>query len=154
MNAHDWVDWSNWWIGALGLVLTLITLCFAKGARTAAREARTAVHRRNSADELTGLRGLANEFSTALRNGKDDIALHVASTFISECSALRERHREFLRQDGANLDTARELVADAMTKLQRGKTERPILLKNAQQVVMMVSGVSGVMDRKAEQEQR
>ena len=152
MYAHDWVDISNWWIGAAGLVLTVGALWQAAGAKAAAIEARKAVHRRNSVDDLARLRALVLEFSTALRNEQDDVALHLAETFISSCSVMRERHREFLKKDGAKLELTLDLVTSISLKLQQ-RVERQILIEDTKRVVRIISSVSGALDRRNEEVQ-
>lgn len=153
LNARDWFDWTNAGIGTAGLALTFVTLLFAKGAKKAATEARVAVYRGNSADDLERILTLAHDFSRALQNEQDEIALYVAESFTSACSSARERHRGFLGREGAKLELAVQLVTGASRKLQRGMPQED-LLADAQRVVLYVSSVSGVLDRQIEQEQQ
>jgi hypothetical protein len=155
MGPHDWFDWSNAGVGAAGLGLTLGAVWQAAGAKRAAQEARRAVYRRNSVEDITRIRDLALEFSSAIQTEHYELALHLAARFIAASSSARERHRGFLGADGGKLELAVDIMAAASQKTQmRPGMEQQDLVADAQRVIKIVSSVTGILDRGSQEEQQ
>jgi len=154
MYLRDWFDWSNAGVGVAALALTAGAIWQAAGAKTAAREARSAVFRRNAAEDLGRIRDMALDFASAVQTERGELALHIASGFISSCSAARERHRGFLGSDGGKLELAVEILASASQKMQmQPGIDREVSVADAQRVIKIVSGVTGILDRGLEEDQ-
>jgi hypothetical protein len=151
MLLRDWFDWTNSGVGAAGFLVTVGAIWQATGAKRAASEARQAIYRRNSAEDLGRVLDLALDFSSALQTARDELALHLAGRFISTCTAARERYRGFLGTEGGKLETAVDVIANAAERIQSG-VDRPALLADAQRTVRLVSTVTGALDRHVEGE--
>jgi hypothetical protein len=67
MILHDLFDWSNAGVGAAGLMLTLLAIRQATGAKKAAEEAREAIWQREASDSFSELGGLAGELIQLLQ---------------------------------------------------------------------------------------
>jgi hypothetical protein len=152
MILHDLFDWSNSGVGVTGLALTVGAVWQATGAKRAVREARSAVYRRNAAEDLRTIRDPSFDLLNAIQTERFELALHISGRFISACSDVRERHRTFLGGDGGKLELAVDLVATASERMQPG-ANRMDMVADAQRVVRLMSSVKGVLDRSVEEEQ-
>lgn len=154
MFQHDLFDWTNAGVGTAGLMLTLLAVRQATGAKTAAQGARQAVYRRNASDDVKRLERLASNLLTAIETERDDIASHQARDFISECLNVREHHRARLRTNGGKLDVAFVLVRAISREIQKSEANRINLIESAQRVLGDMSSLSGILSRNIEEEEQ
>lgn len=150
---HDWFDWTNSGVGLAGLALTVGAIWQATGAKKAAQDARNAVYRRNAADDVKRLERCAASLLTAIEAEDYGLAGHRARDFITDCLDIREHHRNRLGRNGGKLDLAFRLVRAISTEVLSGST-RSSLIENAQRVVGEMSGLSGILSRGIEEEER
>jgi len=103
LNARDWFDWTNAGIGTAGLALTFATLFFAKGAKTAATEAREAIWKREASDSFSELRALAEELVPLLQFERPNEAAVRARDLVARLPRDRARFERFLAADSDKL---------------------------------------------------
>ncbi|MDE3148813.1 MAG: hypothetical protein KGL37_05025 [Acidobacteriota bacterium] len=152
MVLHDWFDWTNASVGVAGLALTMGAIWQATGAKSAAREARQAVYRRNASDDVKRLERLASALLTAIETDQFELASHLAREFFMECSNVREHHRARLGRIGGKLEVAIELVRAISRELQAG-AEKNFLIDIAQKIAGDMSTLGGVLSRNLEAEE-
>jgi hypothetical protein len=151
MALHDWFDWTNSVIGAVGFTLTVGAIIQATGAKKAASQARRAVYRLNVLDDARRLEHLASSLLTAIETGQVGLALYHARDFLSECQYTREHHRARLGTEGGKLDEAFDLIRAISMVLQTGR-EPNILIDRAQVLLGAISSLAGVLRRETEAE--
>jgi len=148
---RDWFDWSNASVGLAGVILTVGAIWQATGAKSAARDARQAVYRRNASEDVKRLERLASDLLLAIETERDDFASYQARDFISECRNVREHHRALLGSDGGKLDAAFAHVREISRGIQEGKS-RSRLIESAQTVSADMSSLVGILTRAIEGE--
>ena len=152
MPVPLWFDWIAGGASIAGLGYAWWASHQATGAKDAAQEAREAVYRRNTAEDIGRIRDLALDYLSALQADQFGLALHIAGRFLSACSRAREQHRRFLGVEGVKLELSIELIETSFHRMQLG-VDRILLIADAQRVVRLVSSVKGVLDRESGGEQ-
>lgn len=155
MPIPDWFDWTAGGASIAGLTVAWWASHQATGAKEAAIQARQGVFRRNSAEDLGRIQDLALDFSSAIQTERYELALHIAGGFIASCSSARERHRGFLGADGGKLEMAVEIVSAVSRKMQTtAQIDYQDLVADSQRVLRIVSGVTGILNRIVEEDER
>lgn len=103
MIAHDSFEWTNAAIGSLGLLLTVVAIVQATGAKRAATEAREAVHHRNAADSFAEIVRLAEQFATWVECERRAEAVVQVREIILRMARNRGEFGRFLSFDGDTL---------------------------------------------------
>jgi flagellin-specific chaperone FliS len=137
MNAHDWFDISNWWIGAAGLLLTVATLFFAKGARKAAIEAREAIWKRGASEALSELERISKELILYLSAERYKEASVRLLDLMERMPLVRERFKGFLRGDFDKLKKVESSLQQLATKLRT-----PASLEDEESISAMIETAS------------
>jgi hypothetical protein len=148
---HDWFDWSNAGVGVIGLGLTLLAVRQATGAKRAAKSARQAVYRRNTAEDIGRISQLASSLLAALETKQDSLVLHIARDFIAVAKNASERHRERLGTESGKLERNYNRVT-AISQGIQFESRRADLIILAQKVVGDMSGLAGILSRDIEKE--
>ncbi len=117
LNARDWFDWTNAGIGTAGLALTFVTLFFAKGAKTAATEAREAIWKRGTSEALSELGKIAKELILYLSAERFKEASVRLLDLMERMPLVRERFKRFLQDDFDKLKEIEGILHQLATQL-------------------------------------
>jgi len=143
---RDWFDYTGFGIGAAGLAYAWWTSRRAIEAKIADRNAREEEHQRRAKDDMERLSRLANELLAALDGDHLFLALYVGREFISLCPGMLEQHREWLGPESGKLEVALGLVRKLLPKVQ-ATLIRDEPVEDARRVVVLVSGLAGILRR-------
>jgi arylsulfatase A-like enzyme len=103
MILHDWFDWSNAGVGTAGLMLTLLAVRQATGAKRAAEDARQAVYGRNAADAFAETVRLAEHCAEYLLLERPNEAAVRARDLVARIPRDRTRFERFIVADSDKL---------------------------------------------------
>ena len=155
MYAHDWVDISNWWIGAAGLVLTVGALWQAAGAKAAAIEARKAVYQRNAADALSEIVRHAEQLATWVESDRWAEAIVVAREIILRLARDRTEYAQFLGADAARLERI-QLSCSSLRRQCKLKSVDPdfrdVLMADTLAIIEELSAILGRIRARVDEE--
>jgi hypothetical protein len=114
---RDWFDYTNFVVGAVGLLMTGFALFAAKGAKKAAERAENAVQRHNAEADFNSLARMAKELHGYVEGGSIQEARLRTTDLRSELAGAVSRHKKFLQGRLAILEgkqLALKLVADGL----------------------------------------
>lgn len=148
MIAHDSFEWTNAAIGSLGLLLTVVAIVQATGAKMAAREARDAIHQRNAADSFAEIVRHAEQFATWIECERRPEAVVQVREIVLRMARDRGEFSRFLSFDAdtlKNVESSCQRLADFL-----GHGEFPVsaeakseMLKETLWIVQELSAVLG-----------
>jgi len=157
MNTHDLFDWVNAVVGGVGLLLTVLAIVQATGAKKAAERAEKGVQRHNAEVDFNSLARIAKELHGYVESGSmHEARLRTTDLRIDLAVALK-RHEAFL---GSRASDLREklfdlkLITDALNRT-RGEvtdSERIRLLGISGAILDLLAGQSGELQLTAESE--
>jgi hypothetical protein len=99
MAFHDSFDWSNAGVGVAGLVLTVITLIQATGAKEAANEARKAIWQREASESFSDIERLASELTQNLMYERWRDGFNASRKLMTDISKHRQQFVRFLSNE-------------------------------------------------------
>jgi hypothetical protein len=99
MALPEWVDWSNTAAGGVGLVLTLITMIQATGAKKAATEARTAIWQREASDLFSNIEKQATDLTQNLMYERWREGFFASRKLMTDISRHRRQFASFLSNE-------------------------------------------------------
>jgi hypothetical protein len=114
---RDWFDWTNATVGGVGLLLTLLAIRQATGAKQAASEAREAVYQRNSAEAFAELVRLAEQISESLLLEKPNAAAVRARDLAARIPRDRSQFEQFLAADSDKLKALESVFQQVAIRL-------------------------------------
>jgi hypothetical protein len=157
MLLHDWLDWSNSGIGAVGLVITVGALFQATGAKRAARQAVGTVRRHNAEVDFSSLARVAKELHCYVEDGKmSEARLRTTDLRLELATAIRN-HGPFLQKDITRL-TGKQIDLKLVTQGLNSSagalsaTERNRLLTIIGEILDLLAGIAGQLSGDIDQE--
>jgi hypothetical protein len=154
--VHDLFEWSNGGVGTAGLMLTLLAVRQATGAKQAATEAREAVHHRNAADAFAEIVRLAEQFATWVECERRAEAVVQVREIVLR---LARDGREFDRFLGSDADKLKDVesncqrIADMLRQEEfpLSASAKKDLFNDPLTIVQDLSGISGRVRAETEQ---
>jgi hypothetical protein len=154
---RDWFDWTNASVGGVGLLLTIVAIVQATGAKAAAHMAGKSVQRHNAEVDFGTLTRLATELHGYVEAGRLSEARIRTSDLRSEMAVAIPHYKLFL---GAKADLLKEkqvdlaLVSDGLNRVagEMSESERVRLLRITGAILEMLAGQCGELRSSVEKE--
>jgi hypothetical protein len=157
MNTHDLFDWVNAAAGGVGLLLTVLAIVQATGAKKAAERAEKGVQRHNAEVDFSTLVRMARELHGYVESGSmHEARLRTTDLRIDLAVALK-RHEAFLGLRAGDLRVKLydlKLIADGLNRAPGEVTdsERIRLPGISGAILDLLAGQSGELQLSAESE--
>lgn len=119
MVAHDWVDWTDFGLGWLGLALTLWAVRQATGAKQAAKNTARSLLRHTAAADFEALMRSAKELHGYVQQGSMAEARMRTTDMRMDLAAAVKQHSRFLKEEAANLQQKQldlKLIAEGLNR--------------------------------------
>lgn len=150
MILHDWFDWTNSGIGAVGLVLTLGAIWQATGAKDAAQQAGKSVRQHVAEVDFDLLMRLAKDLHGYVEEGRMPEARLRTTDLRAELAVAIRHHETFL---GSNAHRLKEkqvdlaMVADGLNRTMGNisESERVRLLRITGAILDLLAGQCGTL---------
>jgi hypothetical protein len=156
---RDWFDWSNSGVGVVGLALTVGAFWQAAGAKQAAREAKTAIYRRNAADAMVEIVRAAEQLSTSVLYERRVEASIQLRELLFRIPKDREEFATLLAADAdklRNVESSCKLWADFLGQgeFPVSAAEKKYLFNETLSAVQELSAIQGRLRRAIDQEEK
>lgn len=148
MNAHDSFDWTNAGVGGFGLLLTLVAIWQATGAKKAATEAREAVLRREVSFVIAEIVSLTLDLADHIDADRLEAARVRSRDISTRISREQARFRVFLGADfGQMLEIEKRFItiAEEIPRLGASNRKRAVanLVNRVDEANRMLNSIYG-----------
>lgn len=159
MIAHDSFEWTNAAIGSLGLLLTVVAIVQATGAKRVATEAREAVHHRNAADSFAEIMRFAEQFATWVECERRPEAVVQVREIVLRIARDRGEFGRFLSFDAdtlKNVESSCQRLADSLGQgaFPLNAIAKAELFRETQKIVQDLGAVLGRVRARIEMEKK
>jgi hypothetical protein len=159
MIAHDSFEWTNAAIGSVGLLLTVVAIVQATGAKRAATDAREAVHHRNAAESFAEIVRLAKQFATWVECERRSEAVVQVREIVLRIARDRGEFGRFLSFDADTLEGVESSCQRLADFLGQGEfplsaTAKADLFRETLKIVQDLGAVLGRVRARIEEEER
>ena len=157
MAAHDWVDWTDFCLGWLGLALTLWAVYQATGAKQASKHTANSLLRHTAAADFEALMRSAKELHGYVQRGNMAEARLRTTDMRMDLAAAVKQHMGFLKDEAAKLQEKQldlKLIAEALNQTpgKLSHSEKTRLLGITGAILEMLAGLHGQLWSSVERE--